>query len=585
MPFSVHPHGHPSAAPAPNHHPNDWLLKQSPKRPPWHDQAPGVDWTTPLPAAPLWLLFEDSARLYPGRPALNFMGRQWTYAETALLIDQAAKGFQALGVGPDVRVGLCLPNTPYSTICYFAVLKAGGTVVSLNPLLIDHELQEQVRQTQCRVLVTLNLKQLLPRVDALAPNLVRHVVSCSMQDILPPIKGLLFTAFRRAEISIPADDDRHLDFATLTANDGRYMPQDIDPQKAIAVLQFTGGTTGIPKAAMLTHANLSANSEQIRRWFVGASPGQERILAVLPFFHVFAMTVVQNLGMSLGAELLLLPRFDMEQCLRTISKFHPTIMAGVPTLFGAIANQPDLDAYDFSSLRYCISGGAPLPAETKERFETAAQCRLVEGYGLTEASPVTHCNPLRGDHNGGIGLTLPGTDMDFRSLLDPRLPAAPGEPGELFIRGPQVMAGYWNAPQETASVMMDGWLRTGDVGYADEAGFVHLVDRIKDLILVNGVNVYPRTLEDVLYSHPDVIEAMCLGVPDPIHGERPKCFVALREGATTSSDDLMAFLKDRLSHIARPVAVEIRQALPRTAVGKLSRKDLKTEEGFSSSHH
>jgi long-chain acyl-CoA synthetase len=294
------------------------------------------------------------------------MGRQWTYAETALLIDQAAKGFQALGVGPDVRVGLCLPNTPYSTICYFAVLKAGGTVVSLNPLLIDHELQEQVRQTQCRVLVTLNLKQLLPRVDALAPDLVRHVVSCSMQDILPPIKGLLFTAFRRAEISIPADDDRHLDFATLTANDGRYMPQDIDPQKAVAVLQFTGGTTGIPKAAMLTHANLSANSEQIRRWFVGASPGQERILAVLPFFHVFAMTVVQNLGMSLGAELLLLPRFDMEQCLRTISKFHPTIMAGVPTLFGAIANQPDLDAYDFSSLRYCISGGAPLPAENHE---------------------------------------------------------------------------------------------------------------------------------------------------------------------------------------------------------------------------
>jgi long-chain acyl-CoA synthetase len=513
------------------------------------------------------------------------MGRQWTYAETALLIDQAAKGFQALGVGPDVRVGLCLPNTPYSTICYFAVLKAGGTVVSLNPLLIDHELQEQVRQTQCRVLVTLNLKQLLPRVDALAPDLVPHVVSCSMQDILPPIKGLLFTAFRRAEISIPADDDRHLDFATLTANDGRYMPQDIDPQKAIAVLQFTGGTTGIPKAAMLTHANLSANSEQIRRWFVGASPGQERILAVLPFFHVFAMTVVQNLGMSLGAELLLLPRFDMEQCLRTISKFHPTIMAGVPTLFGAIANQPDLDAYDFSSLRYCISGGAPLPAETKERFETAAQCRLVEGYGLTEASPVTHCNPLRGDHNGGIGLTLPGTEMDFRSLLDPRLPAAPGEPGELFIRGPQVMAGYWNAPQETASVMMDGWLRTGDVGYTDEAGFVHLVDRIKDLILVNGVNVYPRTLEDVLYSHPDVIEAMCLGVPDPTHGERPKCFVALREGATTSSDDLMAFLKDRLSHIARPVGIEIRQALPRTAVGKLSRKDLKAEEGFSSSHH
>jgi long-chain acyl-CoA synthetase len=297
------------------------------------------------------------------------------------------------------------------------------------------------------------------------------------------------------------------------------------------------------------------------------------------------MTVVQNLGMALGAELLLLPRFDMEQCLRTISKFHPTIMAGVPTLFGAIARHPDIEAYDFSSLRCCISGGAPLAADIRKQFEQAAQCRLVEGYGLTEAGPVTHCNPLRSDHDAGIGLALPGTEMEFRSLLDPTLPAAPGEPGELLIRGPQVMAGYWNAPRETASVMMDGWLRTGDVGYADETGFVHLVDRIKDLILVNGVNVYPRTLEEALYTHPDVAEAICLGVPDSTHGERPKCFVALRDGATTSSEALMAYLKDHLSPIARPVAVEIRDALPRTAVGKLSRKELKAEQGYGEMHH
>jgi long-chain acyl-CoA synthetase len=597
MPFSVQPHDNPSAAPAdhhpppqPDHHPNDWLLKTTPKAPPWHDHAPGVDWTKPLTAGPLWLFFEDSARLYPGRPALNFLGRQWTYAQTALLVDQATKGFQGLGVGPGVQVGLCLPNTPYYSICYLAVLKAGGTVVNLNPLLIDHELDKQVRLTNCRVLVTLNLRQLLPRVDALGPDQVKHVVSCSMQDILPPLKGLLFTAFRRAEISIPAEDERHLDFAMLTANDGRYQPVEIDPATAIAVLQFTGGTTGTPKAAMLTHANLSANTEQIRRWFVGASPGQERILAVLPFFHVFAMTVIQNLGMALGAEMLLLPRFDLDQCLRTIAKARPTIMAGVPTLYNAMINHPEIEAYDFSSLRYCISGGAPLPAEVQQRFESLAGCRLVEGYGLTEAGPVTHCNPIKTRHpddavGRGIGLALPGTEAEFRSLLDPALPAEPGEPGELFLRGPQVMIGYWQNPAETAQVLQDGWLRTGDVGYADEDGFIHLIDRVKDLILVNGVNVYPRNVEEALYAHPDVAEAICLGVPDPLHGERPKCFVTLRDGAHCNADTLMDHMKKHLSRIAHPAAIEIRDSLPRTAVGKLSRKELLAEEKGTPHHH
>lgn len=534
----------------------------------------------PIIGRPVHALLEHSAKRFGDRPYLDFMGRRYTYAEVQTLVDKAAKGFQQLGVGPGVRVGLCLPNTPYYTICYFAVLKAGGTVVNYNPLYVERELAYQIADSGTKLMVTLDLRQIYPKVAAcLETTCLERIVVCPMAGILPGVKSLLFSVLKRSEMANIPDDLQHVPYDKLIANDGKPHTASISPKTDLAVLQYTGGTTGVPKGAMLTHANITANCEQLRRVVPMAKEGEERMLAVLPFFHVFAMTVAQNLATQMGAEIIMLPRFDLTQVMKCIAKKRPTMFPGVPTIYTAINNAPDLKKYDLSCLSICISGGAPLPVEVKNRFEDLTGCALVEGYGLTEASPVATCNPVGGlVKAGSIGLPLDGTEVVIKDLENPAATVPQGSKGELCVRGPQVMAGYYKRADETAQTIVDGLLHTGDVGYIDEDGYIFLVDRIKDVILAGGYNVYPRAIEEALYLHPAISECICIAIPDDYRGQAPKCFVTLREGYEAEPEELRGFLGDKLNRIEMPKEIEIRDSLPKTMVGKLSRKELVAEE-------
>ena len=531
---------------------------------------------------PAFKLLEDMALAHPNLPCLDFLDATMTYGEVLHAVRQAARGLQDLGVGKGVRVGLCLPNTPYYIIGYFATLMTGATVVNFNPLYTEDEIHEQVMDSGIEVMFTLDLKTIYTKVAALLHTTpLRTVVVCSLADALPPVKGMLFKVFKRAQIASPPTDLGHVPFDLLVADQGAPDPVDIDVERDIAVIQYTGGTTGTPKGAMLTHANITANVEQVRMWLGDSKPGADRVLGVIPFFHVFAMTAAMNLGIAIGGELILLPRYDLKQVLETIAAKHPTLFPAVPTIFAAIGHAEDVGDYDLSSLRYCISGGAALTQATKSTFETVSNSLVVEGYGLTEASPVVTCNPPRGvNKDGSIGLPLPSTTIEIRDLEDKRRQMPRGEHGELFVRGPQVMAGYWNDKVDTEDVLKDGWLRTGDVGYVDEDGYIFITDRIKDMINCSGFKVYPRRVEDALYRHPAVHEAVVIGVPDEYRGEAPKAFITLKPGADVSEDALMAFAHGHLNPLERPTSVEIRDELPKTLIGKLSKKELVQEHQY-----
>jgi long-chain acyl-CoA synthetase len=529
---------------------------------------------------PVFDLADEAAKRFADRPAIDFLGKHWTYRELGELIDRAALGFQHLGVQAGVRVGLCLPNTPYYVICYYAILKAGGTVVNYNPLYVERELEHQVKDSGTTIMVTLDLKQIYPKVASLLKGAgLKQVIVCSMASILPSVKSLLFAVLKRSEMADIPDDLRHVPFARLIDNSGAVEPAVVNPQQDVAVLQYTGGTTGVPKGAMLTHANLTANTHQMGMVFPSARPGEERMMAVLPFFHVFAMTVAMNFAVAYGAEMILVPRFELDQVLKLIAKRKPTLFPGVPTLYTALNSAAAKGGHDLSSIRLCISGGAPLPVEVKAQFERLTGCSLVEGYGLSEASPVVTCNPPGGKIKAGsIGLPVPGTTVEVRSHVDPGLLLPQGEHGEICVRGPQVMAGYWGRPEETAEVLQDGILRTGDIGYVDPEGYIFLVDRIKDVILCGGYNVYPRVIEEALYQHPAVAEVVVIGIPDDYRGQAPKAFVRLRDDAEATPEELKTFLTSQISRIELPKAIEIRDELPKTMVGKLSKKELVAEE-------
>jgi long-chain acyl-CoA synthetase len=525
-------------------------------------------------------ILDQAVAAHAGHYAVDFLGKRYTYQDIGDLVERAARGFQQLGVRKGVRVGLCLPNTPYYIVCYYAILKIGGIVVNFNPLYAEREMKFQIQDSGTTLMVTLDLRQIYPKVAALLEETcLERIVVCPMSDILPTMKGLLFQVFKRSEMAEIPSDLRHVSFEQLVANDGRPRAVDIDPHADVAVLQYTGGTTGVPKGAMLTHGNLTANVEQLRQWMPDADEGNERTLGVLPFFHVFAMTVVLNLGIRLGCELILVPRFDLNQVLKLIAKKRPTLFPGVPTLYTALNAAAEKSGIDMSSLKVCISGGAPLPMEVRSKFESVTGCRLVEGYGLSEASPVVTCNPLNeAPRDGSIGVPLPDTVVEIRDPADPSRLLGVGEKGELCVRGPQVMKGYWQRPADTTDIFIGGALRTGDIGYRDPDGYLFLVDRIKDVILCGGYNVYPRIIEEALYRHPSVAEAVVIGIPDDYRGQAPKAFVTLREGAATTPADLRTFLNDQVSRIEMPKAIEIRSSLPKTMVGKLSKKELVEEE-------
>lgn len=556
---------------------------------PWTaSYPPGVDWAMPMPALPLTALLDEAVARHGDRTCLNFLGKATRYREVGQLVDRAARGFQAAGVGKGTRVGLFLPNTPYSVVCFFGILKAGGTVVNFNPLYAERELVHQIKDSGVELMVTLDLKLLHDKMARmLAETPLKRLVIGRMADILPFPKNWLFPIAKRAEIAAIPADDRHLPFKALIDNDGRPAPVAIDPREDVAVLQYTGGTTGVPKGAMLTHANLYANTVQCAAWYEAKErpPGQdpdaqEKLLGVLPLFHVFAMTAVMNFGLRMGAEIVLLPRFELNQVMDTLAKERITLFPAVPTIYTAINHHKRLAEYDLSSIRFCMSGGAPLPLEVKEAFERTTGCTLVEGYGLTESSPVATVNPavLHPAKKGSIGLPLPGTIIEIVSLEEPRRVLPPGEKGEVCIRGPQVMKGYWNKPAETALTLVDGRLHTGDVGIMYADGYTTIVDRIKDMILCSGFNVYPRNVEEAIYLHPAVAECVVAGIPDEYRGQTVKAYVRIDDGQTLTSGELIAFLKDKLSPIEMPKVIEFRGELPKTMIGKLSRKALLDEE-------
>ncbi|HMT13856.1 MAG TPA: long-chain fatty acid--CoA ligase [Aestuariivirga sp.] len=531
---------------------------------------------------PLYELLDEAVAVQGQKPAMDFLGKQWSYAELGDLVNRAAAGFRMIGVTKGVKVGLCLPNTPYFVICYFAILKAGGTVVNYNPLYVERELSHQVKDSGTSIMVTLDLAQIYPKVAALlGKSPLEKIVVCPMGDILPTMKSWLFRVLKRSEIADIPDDAHHISYEQLLSAGRMDRAEPPDIKKDIAVLQYTGGTTGVPKGAILTHANIAANVEQLRQW-VSCFPAQdERMLCALPFFHVFGMTVAMLVGIALGAELILLPRFEIEQILKLMVKRHPTMFPGVPTIYIAInrAMAAKGMSLDLRSIRACISGGAPLPLEVRQEFERNTGAKLVEGYGLSESSPVVTCNPFdRPVRDGSIGLPMPGTRVEIRSLADVRKKVKQGEKGEVCVVGPQVMAGYWQKPEETAHVMVDGVLRTGDVGYVDQDGFVFIVDRLKEVIICGGYNVYPRVIEEALYRHPAVAEAAVIGIPDQYRGQAPKAFVKLKEGQSATADELKTFLVDQVSRLEMPKIIELRRELPRTMVGKLSKKVLIDEE-------
>lgn len=548
---------------------------------PWLAGYPdGVAWDAEIAVRPMTAVIDDSAAQFPDRPCIDFLGRKFTYGELGRLVGRAARGFQNLGVKKGTRVGLFLPNCPQFVISYFGVLRAGGIVVAYSPLYSAAQLRHQIEDSGTEIIVTLDLEVLYPKIRSLvgAAPLAKLVVG-TMQEVLPFPKSVLFPVLKRGDIAKTRRDDSEVSFAALIANDGEPNDVELDPERDIAVLQYTGGTTGVPKGAMLSHANLYANAQQARHWLVGVEYGRERMMGALPFFHVFAMSVVMNLALLIGGEILMHPRFNLEAVLKDIHKKRPTLVPGVPTMFAAINQSPLLPKLDLTSIKFCISGGAPLPVEVKERFETLSMCKLVEGYGLTETSPVAVCNPLYGlNKAASIGVPLPRTVVEIRDPDDPERKLGLGERGEIHVSGPQVMTGYWNQPAETAQTLRAGLLRTGDIGYMDEDGYVFLIDRIKDLILVGGFNVYPRNVEEAIYEHDAVAEVIVIGIPDEVRGQAVKAFIKLAAGKQVTAEELSEFLSERLGRHEMPKEIEFRDELPKTLVGKLSKKELVEEE-------
>lgn len=550
---------------------------------PWLAAYPvDIAWDAEIPPQIMPDLFDAAMRTHADKPCLRFLGKEWSYREVGEMANRVAKGLQDLGLKKGDRVGLCLPNSPFYVAAYHGILKAGLIVVNFNPLYAEKEIEEQINDSGVEVMVTLNVSIIQPKIEGmLGRTCLKRVILCDLGHALPPVKAAAFRVVRFLKRSprMRENAGRTL-FSSLLENDGNYARPDISPED-VAVFQYTGGTTGIPKAAQLTHANITTNTEQALLWFMaGPQPeGQARMLAVLPFFHVFSMTVQMNLSLRMGAALILMPKFELIPLLKTIDREKPTIFAGVPTLYRAITACPKVGQYDLSSLKLCVSGGAPLTEGVRVDFKALTGLDLVEGYGLSETSPITNANPIAGAKKAGsIGPPLPRTEVRIVDMESGEV-AAPRAEGELRIKGPQVMKGYWNRPDADQSAFdAEGYFRTGDIGYMDEDGYVFIVDRIKDMIIASGFKVFPRRVEEAVALHPAVSEVLCAGVAHEYRGETVKVWVVRREGMELDKDTLEIFLKDKLAPYEMPKHVAFRESLPKTLIGKPDRKALLAEE-------
>ncbi|GER66873.1 long-chain-fatty-acid--CoA ligase [Weizmannia acidilactici] len=513
-----------------------------------------------VPDYPLHQILAYTAQKFPDQNAISFYGRKMTYTDLYKASLAFASALQQKGVKKGDRVAIMLPNCPQYVVAYYGTLTAGAIITQVNPMYVEPEIKHILNDSGAETMVVLD--DVYPKVKAVrAETALKNVVVASLKPAPVPLEdGELFDAFLQSG--------------------GDFTPPRFDPEHDVAVLQYTGGTTGRSKGAMLTHRNLLANLIQTSEYFKPViEPGKERVLTVIPLFHVFGMTCAMNYAVYTGAESIMLPRFELEEVLKTIKETQPTYFPGVPTMYIAITNHPKAMEYGIHSIKTCNSGSAPMPMGLLREFEEKTGAVIVEGYGLSEASPVTHCNPVFGRRKpGSIGVGLPSTDYKIVDVATGMEELKPGETGELIVKGPQVMKGYWNMPEETAEALRDGWLYTGDIAKMDEEGYVYIVDRKKDMIIASGYNVYPRDVEEVLYAHPAVKEAVVIGVPDPYRGETVKAYVVLKEGHELSEEALKEFCSAHLAPYKRPKIIEFRNALPKTNVGKILRRKLREEE-------
>jgi long-chain acyl-CoA synthetase len=542
----------------------------------------------PFPEVSAYSLLADAARRYPASTAIAFLGKHISYAGLVRDVERCAAMLEGLGVVKGDRVALLLPNSPQYVITWYACQRLGAVAVGNNPLYTQRELAHQVRDTEPRVMIVLD--QLWPLWSAVSHEVaVPEVVVTRLTDhmkfplnVLAPIK---FKKDAKHEGKpwppIPAGTAVKRWKDLLGAARQAPPVAQVDPKADAASFVYTGGTTGVSKGAMLSHHNITSNVAQVVPCITGFEPGRDGVMCVLPFFHSFGL-VAMNFGISLGGKLVLLPRFELHMALKQLAKEKPTFFPGVPRLFVALNEAPETAKYDLKSVKACFSGAAPLPQAVADRFrEVTGGATLVEGYGLTECSPVTHLNPLDAPHHGTIGIPLPDTDVKVVHLEDPDREMPTGERGELCIKGPQVMLGYWRKPEATAEMIRNGWLHTGDIAIMDEDGFFRIVDRMKDMILVSGFNVYPTEVEAVLFQHPKVLKACVVGLPDDTTGERVKAYVVPKEGQKLTTDELVAWCRDPAQGLAgyrAPKEFEIRESLPETLIGKVLRRVLQEEE-------
>ena len=532
--------------------------------------------------APLQDYLTKAAELYPDKSAIHFMGKEITYKTLHQSALKFANYLKGLGVEKGDRVAIMLPNTPQSVIGYYGTLYAGGVVVQTNPLYMERELEYQMNDSGAKVILTMDI--LFPRVSkVMKESSLQHIIVTAIKEYLPFPKNLVYPFIQKKQYGIvvkpEASEKVHLFPEIMKTADSKPLEIPFDFEEDLALLQYTGGTTGFPKGVMLTHKNLVSNAVMCDSWLYKCKKGEEIVLGILPFFHVYGMTTVMILSVMQGYKMVLLPKFDAETTLKTIQKQKPTLFPGAPTIYIGLLNHPDLNKYDLSSIDSCISGSAPLPVEVQQKFEEVTGGKLVEGYGLTESSPVTHSNFLwdRERIKGSIGIPWPDTDAAVFSMQTGEM-LPPNEIGEICVKGPQVMKGYWNRPEETEMTLKDGWLLTGDLGYMDEKGYFYVVDRKKDMIIAGGFNIYPREIEEVLYEHPDVQEVVAAGIPDPYRGETVKVYIVLKENSNVTEQDLNAFSRKHLAAYKVPRLYEFRKELPKTAVGKILRRALVDEE-------
>ena len=544
----------------------------------------GVPADIDVPDEPLHAALSAAARHYPRRTAIRFFGRSLSYAELDVLANRFANVLLALGVQQGDRVALLLPNCPQMVVAYYGGLRAGAVMVPTSPLYVESELEHQLADAGASVVVCLS--SLFGKIQAVRPRLpaLQRVIVTSIKDFFPTRLRLLFSLTRERRdghrVSLPGDGRTYWLMRLLSR--ARSSDPNIEVKADdLALLQYTGGTTGVAKGAMLTHRNLVANTLQVRACFVNlANPsGPDIVMGVLPLFHIYAMTTVMNFSIRGGGTMVLQPRFIVDDVLKAIQRERPHLFPGVPTMYMAINHAPHLSRYNLRSLKGAISGAAPLPREVQARFEQLTGARLIEGYGLTEASPVTHCVPFAAEHRvGTIGVPVPSTEAAIFDQETGTRRLAPGEVGELAVRGPQVMRGYWNRPDETAQVLRGGWLFTGDLARVEPDGYFSIVDRKKDMIITGGMNVYPRDVEEPLYQHPKVKEAVAVGVADPRWGEAVKVYLVLRDGETATEQEILDFCHARMARYKVPKHVEFRRELPKSLVGKVLRRQLIEEE-------